>query len=205
MLETRNFLVPDATFAIEAVAFLVVLAVMTRWVLPRIRAAMHERQLAVADALAAARDAEQRRRLAEAEAAEIRTAARRAARRTKEQAWAWRDSLIADAKRAGIEEYRWLAGRADREQQRHRILAEGRFRQQASAAATAATTAYLGSDVDRDRIAQLVNEYFDRCGSGFGVGAATGPAAGRTGTRPPGPSGRPWDAGDPARSCVAGS
>lgn len=160
MLETRNFLVPDATFAIEMLAFVVVLVVMTRFVVPRIRASMHARQLAIARALAAAREAETRRASAQAEAEEISAAARHEARTITDQARSMRDHLIAEGRRAGAEEYQWLAGRAERELQRRTEAATGHLQQQARAAAAAAIRAHLGGDVDTARIEQLVDEHF---------------------------------------------
>jgi len=165
MLETRNFLMPDATFAIEMIAFLVVLVVMTRWVLPRIRASMQDRQLAISEALAAARDAEARRDAAYDDAAAVLTAARREARQIREQAWTTHDDVIAEAKRAGTEEYRWLAGRADRERQRLTELAQRRLRQEARTAAVAAARTYLGREVDESKIEMLVEEHFTATGA----------------------------------------
>src|SRR3954464_4052452 len=115
MLENRNFLVPDATFVIEMVAFVAVLFVMTRYVVPHIRERMHERQRSIDHALAGAREAERRRRAAEAAATVIHAEARREARRITEQARSMRDHLIAEGRHTGMEEYRWLAGRADRD------------------------------------------------------------------------------------------
>jgi F0F1-type ATP synthase membrane subunit b/b' len=177
MLDSRNFLVPDGTFIIEAVAFLAVLVVMTRWVLPRIRGAMEARQRAISQSLAAAREADERRRAAEAEAAEIRTVARREARRIKEQAWGWRDHLIAEAKRAGDEEYRWLAGRAGREQQRRTELMQRRFRMQARAAAIDAAQTYLGCEADRGRISALVDQHLDARAADGAVATGSSSAA----------------------------
>lgn len=171
MLETRNFLVPDATFAIEMLAFVVVLFVMTRYVVPRIRAAMQERQQAITDALTAAREAQARQRVADAQAAEIRAAARREASAMTEQARSMRDSLIAQGKHAGIEEYRWLAGRADREMKRRAELASAQTLHQARIAAVEAAVAYLGSDVDVTRIRQLVDEHFDSRATDSGIAA----------------------------------
>lgn len=161
MLETRNFLVPDATLAIEMVAFLVVLVVMTRYVVPRIRAAMHARQHAITQALAAAREAEARQAAAQAQADEIRAAARREARWITDQARSMRDHLVAEGRRAGAEDYRWMSGRAERELQRRTEATTRQLRCHARSAATAAVSAYLGDDVDRARIRRLVDEHFE--------------------------------------------
>ncbi len=161
MMTTRNFLVPDATFFIEMAAFIAVLAVMSRYVVPRIRNAMAERQNSIVAALAAAEAAEARTEDAEAEAARIRADARRDARAITDQARAVRDHLIAEGRTAGVEEYRWLAGRAGRELQRRSDLSSRRFRQQARTAAITAAQAYLGTDVDVASLSRLVDERLD--------------------------------------------
>jgi F-type H+-transporting ATPase subunit b len=161
MLENRNFLVPDATFVIEMVAFVVVLVVMTRYVVPRIRDRMHERQRGIDQALAGALDADRRRREAESAAAAIRAEARRDAGRITDEARSMRDHLIAEGRRTGLEEYRWLAGRADRELQRRAELAREHLRRQARTAAIAAVRAYVGPEADPARVDALVAEHFE--------------------------------------------
>lgn len=158
MLENRNFLVPDATFVIEMVAFVVVLTVMTRYVVPHIRARMHERQRSIGKALDSAREADRRRGEAEAAAAAIQAEARHEARRITEQARSMRDHLIAEGRQAGVEEYRWLAGRAERDLQRRTELARQQMHRQARTAAIAAVQMYLGMDADPVRISSLVDE-----------------------------------------------
>lgn len=161
MLETRNFLLPDATFAIEMVALLVVLVVMTRYVVPRIRAGMQARGDEINRSLAAAREAEARRAVAQAQAEEIRVTARREARWITEQARATRDHLIAEGRRAGVNEYRWLSGRAERELRRRTDTATKQAQRQARVAASAAACAYLGEDIDLARVERLVDAHFE--------------------------------------------
>jgi F-type H+-transporting ATPase subunit b len=161
MLETRNFLLPDATFIIEMIAFVVVLIVMTRYVVPSIRRAMHERQDAITAALVAAQDADGRRREAHADAEAIRAEARREGRQITDQARAMRDHLITDGRNRGVEEYRWLSGRAERELQRRTELAEQHLRGRARAAAVAAAHTYLDGTVDMAQIARLVDDRLD--------------------------------------------
>jgi F-type H+-transporting ATPase subunit b len=66
VLAAGNPLVPDATFVVELVAFLAVLAVVARFILPPISRAMRTRQEEIETALNKGRQAE--RRLIEAEA-----------------------------------------------------------------------------------------------------------------------------------------
>ena len=177
MLETRNFLVPDATFAIEMLAFVVVLVVMTRFVVPRIRAGMQARQDEITRALTAAREAEARQASAQAQAEEIRATARRDASWITEQARAIRDHLIAEGRRTGIEEYHWLSGRAERELQRRTEAATAQLQRRARAAAAAAARDYLGGDVDTARIERLVDEQFATPATALVVGSKRESAA----------------------------
>lgn len=161
MLEDRNFLMPDATFAIEMVAFLTVLVVMTRYVVPRIRERMETRERGIARALAAARQADRQRRTAEAAAARTIAEARREARQIVDQARLTADHLLDEVRRLGNEEYRWLAGRAERELERRSVLAQQQARQRARAAAVAAIRESVGGDVDPARVGQMTDSYFD--------------------------------------------
>ena len=159
MLDNPNFLVPDATFLIEMLAFVAVLVVMSRYVVPRIRDRMSERQRCIDQALAGVRDADRRRHEADSTAAAIRAEARREAAQITEQARSMRDHLIAEGRRTGLEEYRWLAGRAERDVQRRTELGRDQARRNARTAAIAAARAYVGPAADPAQIAALVDEH----------------------------------------------
>jgi F-type H+-transporting ATPase subunit b len=96
VLAGGNFLVPDATFFAELVAFLIILGVLGRYVLPPIQKAIRERQEMIAKQVEDAEEA--KTKLAEAEkayqnalnearteAAQIRENARAEAQRTVEE------------------------------------------------------------------------------------------------------------------------
>jgi F-type H+-transporting ATPase subunit b len=96
VLAGGNFLVPDATFFAELVAFLIILGVLGRYVLPPIQKAIRERQEMIAKQVEDSEEA--RAKLAEAEkayqnalnearteAAQIRENARAEAQRTVEE------------------------------------------------------------------------------------------------------------------------
>jgi F-type H+-transporting ATPase subunit b len=100
-------LVPDATILLEVAVFLIVLAVVSRWVLPRIAAAVAERQRHVSEQLAAVDAAEARARALEQQADERLVAARLEARGIIDDAYERRDLLIREGMRKGREEYDW--------------------------------------------------------------------------------------------------
>jgi F-type H+-transporting ATPase subunit b len=86
----NNFLVPNATFVVELVAFLLVLAILAKYVLPPVNKAMTDRQAVIRQALADAEEA--KRRAAEAEADY---------KRTMDEARAEARAMIEEANRAG--------------------------------------------------------------------------------------------------------
>jgi F-type H+-transporting ATPase subunit b len=100
-------LVPDATLLGELAVFLIVLAVVYRYVLPRLHAVIVQRQQRVADHLAAAAAAEERARALEAMASARLQAARKQAREILDNAYQTRDWLVSEGKRKGREEYAW--------------------------------------------------------------------------------------------------
>jgi F-type H+-transporting ATPase subunit b len=100
-------LVPDATILLEVAVFLIVLAVVSRYVLPRIQAAVSERQRHVAEQLAAAEIAATHARSIEQQAGASLRAARQEARRIIDDAYERRDHLIQEGIRKGREEYDW--------------------------------------------------------------------------------------------------
>lgn len=96
VLASGNFLVPNATFIAEFIAFLLILGIIARYILPRIQGPLRERQAIIAKQI---EDSEQaKRKLEEAEqgykaalteareeAAQIREHARAEAQRTVEE------------------------------------------------------------------------------------------------------------------------
>jgi len=96
VLAEGNFLVPNATFIAEVVAFLIILYVLYRYIVPPVQKAMRERQELVRSQIEESRqareqlekaDAEYQRALTEAraEAAKIRDTARADADRLREE------------------------------------------------------------------------------------------------------------------------
>ncbi|HEY1635291.1 MAG TPA: F0F1 ATP synthase subunit B [Acidimicrobiales bacterium] len=99
-----NFLVPNATFIVELIAFVVVLALAARFIIPPIDRAMKRRQDAIADALAKGDEAERRLIDADAEYRDRVAAGRRKARLFVERSRRLGDQLREDARRSGEEE-----------------------------------------------------------------------------------------------------
>ncbi len=96
VLASGNFLVPNATFIAEFIAFLLILGIIARYILPRIQGPLRERQAIIAKQMEDSEEA--KRKLAQAEekykaalveareeAAQIREHARAEAQRTVEE------------------------------------------------------------------------------------------------------------------------
>jgi F-type H+-transporting ATPase subunit b len=107
-----NFLVPNATFFAELVAFLLILGILGRYVLPPVQKAIHDRQEVIRRQLDDAEEA--RTKLAEAQAEY-----QRALTEARTQAAVIRDNARADALRIGDEM------RAQATEESARIVARG--------------------------------------------------------------------------------
>ncbi|HWG73268.1 MAG TPA: F0F1 ATP synthase subunit B [Acidimicrobiales bacterium] len=112
LVATTNFLVPNATFVVELVAFLIVLGVLKRYVLPPLNERMEERQKAIRQALVDAEEAKKRSQAAEAEYRETINRARNEARAMVDEANRLGDRLRADLRQRGEEEYERIMSRA---------------------------------------------------------------------------------------------
>jgi F-type H+-transporting ATPase subunit b len=158
MLETRNFLIPDATLIIEIIAFGIVLILMVKCVLPHIRRVMQQRQDQIAAALAAAAEAELRMKRADTQAQRTLASARHQASEITDQARSMRDHLVAEGRRAGNGEYQWIAGRAEREGERRAEHARRRGRQEGVAAALDVLRDDIDVAFDRALVAALIDQ-----------------------------------------------
>lgn len=108
-----NFLIPNGTFIAELIAFLVVLGVLWRWVLPPVRKAMTDRQETIAAQLEEGKQASERLKQAEADYQAAIAEARGTAASIRDEARADAASIREDLLAKATEE-------------RDRLLAAGR-------------------------------------------------------------------------------
>jgi F-type H+-transporting ATPase subunit b len=108
----NNFLIPNATFIVELVLFLIIFGILARLVLPRLQSALRERQAMVTGQLADSEEA--RRQLAEAE-----RAYRDALRDARTEAAQIRDNARAEVQRT-VDDLR-----AQAQEEAARIVARG--------------------------------------------------------------------------------
>jgi F-type H+-transporting ATPase subunit b len=119
--QASNFLIPDATFLAEIVAFVLILAFMWKYVVPPLQKNLEKRQEAIKQQLEDARQAKERLDAAEADYAAALAEARAEAARTREEARRIRQEIIDGARdeaRTAAEEVTRLA--EERLQAQHR-------------------------------------------------------------------------------------
>jgi F-type H+-transporting ATPase subunit b len=112
VVASGNFLVPNATFIAELIAFLLILAIVWRYILPRIQGPLEERQKLIEQQMKDSDEAKQK--LAEAE-----SAYQNALKEARTEAAQIRESARAEAQRT-IEELRQQA-----QDEAARIIARG--------------------------------------------------------------------------------
>lgn len=95
-IEASNFLVPNGTFFAELIAFIIILVILGRYVLPPLRAALNERQGIINQQML---DADQTRE----QLANAQTEYQRALAEARKEAAQIRDSATADAQRIADE------------------------------------------------------------------------------------------------------
>jgi F-type H+-transporting ATPase subunit b len=110
-----NFLVPDGTFIAELIAFLIILGIIAKWILPPLNRAMQARQEEIRSSLEAADEAKIEAEETRAQRQGILDESRQQAREIVAQANRTADQLRADGQVRGQQEYERLVASADAE------------------------------------------------------------------------------------------
>ena len=180
---TSNFLIPNATIFVELVAFIIVLGVVGKYVLPFLNAALKERaekirtELEAADTAksdAAAADTDRRTALEQArsQAREIVATANRTA-----------EQVVTDARAQGQSEYERLLASAEAEV----ALARQRALEEASAQlgqlVVEVVERIIGREVNAEAHRDLIDEAVAALGESTDVSGASAVRAGEAGPR----------------------
>lgn len=112
LLASSNFLVPNATFIVELVAFLLVLGALAKWVLPVVNRSMEERQATIRQALTDAEEAKRRSEEAEAQYKRVIDEAREEARHLVDEANRMAEQLRSEKRQQADQEYERIITRA---------------------------------------------------------------------------------------------
>lgn len=126
----NNFLVPNGTFIAEIIAFLIILGLLYRYVIPVVSKSMTERQETIRRQIEDSREAKERLEAAEAEYKQAMADNRTEAARIREEARAQGQQIIDEMRRTAQEEAERVSERerarmeAERQTMIHQLRAE---------------------------------------------------------------------------------
>ena len=170
--KTNNFLIPNATFIAELIAFVVMFGLLGKYVLPHITKAMNDRQEMIRRQIDDTREAKERLEAAEAQVRAALAETRAEAQQVLEEAKQQGQKLI-DEKRGQAEveaERVGVRSRAQLEAERQQIL--GQLRAEIGGLAVDLAGRIVGAQLADDAVQQrLVDEFIG--GLDGGVAAET--------------------------------
>ena len=175
VLASGNFLIPDATFLAELFAFVVILAVLYKFVVPPLQKSMTARQEIIRKQFDEARETRERLDAAEAEYRQALADARSEAARAREEANATRVQIIEAAKGEARAEAEAVTRRAEErlEAERRRVIAE--LRQEVGQLAVELAGRIVGESLaDAELQRRVVDRFLGELESGSAVPQATG-------------------------------
>ena len=166
LVASSNFLVPNSTFIVELVAFLIVVFILGRYILPPINKIMDERQATIRQALADAEEAKRRAAEAEEEYKRIVGEARTQARSVVEEANRMAEQSRTERRQQAEAEYERIVASAGAEVEAQTRRAQEELRQQAADLAIAVAEKVLGEGIDRNAQAGFINRTIDQVTAG---------------------------------------
>jgi F-type H+-transporting ATPase subunit b len=169
LVAASNFLVPNATFIVELVAFLIVVFILARYVLPPINRILEERQATIRQALADAEEAKRRATEAEEEYKRIIGEARTQARSVVEEANRMAEQARTERRQQAEAEYERIVSSAGAEVEAQTRRAQQELRQQAAELAIAVAEKVLGEGIDRNAQSDLINRTIDQVAASSGA------------------------------------
>lgn len=171
---TSNFLVPNGTFIVELIAFLIVLAVIGRYVLPYLNTALQERAERVRGELEAASSAKEDAAAAdEARRTELEEARQRA-REIVAQASHTAERLVSEAHERGQAEHDRIVAAADTEVRLARQRAVEEAATRLGELVLDVVERIVGREVDAEAHRDLIEEAIAALDADRGGAAAAG-------------------------------
>jgi F-type H+-transporting ATPase subunit b len=173
MLSGSLFLLPNFTFVLELIAFLIVLWLMAKYVLPPLRDAMAKRAEHIRSSIQGAEDAKREADHLAGRRRELLEAARAEARQIIDQANEIADQLKEEGRQRGLEEHDRLVSNAQVEIELERDRARAEVMSSLGDLVLEAAERVVGAGLDSDRHRALVDEAIAAAqGDGGGVGGA---------------------------------
>ncbi|MBV9661023.1 MAG: F0F1 ATP synthase subunit B [Acidimicrobiales bacterium] len=157
LVASSNFLVPNATFVVELVAFLLVVFILARYILPPINKVMDERQTTIRQALADAEEAKRRHEEAEAEYSRLVNEGRTQARAVVDEANRMAEQARRERREQADREYDMRVAQASADIEAQARRASEQLREQTADLAIAAAEKVLREGIDRSAQRSLVD------------------------------------------------
>lgn len=170
MIATSNFLVPNGTFIAELIAFVIVLVVVARYILPPVNKMLAERQAAIRSELEAAQRAMADAESADAERRAALEHARARAREILEEAQRTSERLAEEARHRGHQEYERLVSSAEAEAQLARQRALEEAAQRLGELVVEVVERIIGREMDAAAHRDLIDEAIEALARDTGVG-----------------------------------
>jgi len=200
LLASTNFLVPNATFVVELVAFLAVLGTLAKWILPHVNRAMEERQGVIERALSDVDAARRRAQEAEQAAEQAIEQARAEARALRDEAAKLGERARQELRRQGEDEYHRLVDRAAADIEVSARRAGEELRSEVAGLVAAAVEKVLGEGISLANQEQLIERAIAELeAEGASVVAQDGGAGHHGGTGAPGRVARCTECGEAGR------
>jgi F-type H+-transporting ATPase subunit b len=190
LASNSNFLVPDGTFIAELIAFLIILGIIAKWILPPLNKAMQARQEEIRSSLEAAEEAKTEADETRAQRQSIIDEARQQGREIVAQANRAADQVRADGQARGQQEYERLVASADAEIALARQRALDEITSRIGALVLSVARQVIEREIDAQRHRALIDEAVSAlraeaaatgvAGSGLGTAEGATPADGGT-------------------------
>ncbi len=183
---TKNFLLPNATFIVEVVAFLIILGILAKYVLPPIDKAVKKRQDEIRIGLEEAEEGRRQLARAKEERAKSIEEARREARSIIEKATEQAETERAEIVKRGQEEYDRRLSRAQAELELSVKRATEELRQQVVDLVIKTSERVIRSQLDTEGHRDLIEQAIESVETGGGAPRDEASGDGRSANGAPG-------------------
>jgi F-type H+-transporting ATPase subunit b len=180
-IATNNFLVPNATFIVELVIFLLLIAVLAKWIIPPINRAMDARLEKIERNISDAEEAKRKAQELEDQYQKTLEQGRAEARALKDEAAKIGEQLRAELRQQGEEEYRRLLDRANQDIEASTRRATEQLRTEVAGLVMGVVEKVLGEGLTVTDQEQLVQRAIDEIERQAAPDEETPPAAVKAG------------------------
>jgi F-type H+-transporting ATPase subunit b len=175
-----NFLVPNATFVVELIAFAIILWFLAKYVVPRINKALADRQAAIRKEFDEAEQAQADAKEAEDKYNQLFVEARHEAARIREEAREQGAAIIAEMREQAQSESDRIIAHAQAQLQAERQQVVSQLRTEVGAIAVSLAESIVGESLeDETRRSRTIDRFIEELESQTESSAPTGGAGGR--------------------------